>query len=95
MSITHEEIVTNLRDEALDEPETGWLSDMGAYNPDQSRDGQSIEVGNGSIDLSHLASIVQAFMSIAWLEGRESVAVDMASPIDESGTRKASKNPYV
>ena len=68
MTITHEEIMTRLRDEALDDRETGWLSDMGAYSleaPERSPDVIEVDYGNGSIDLSHLASIVESLIEEA------------------------------
>ena len=62
--ITHEEVLTVLRDEALDNPELGWLSDMGNWNLEYDESSGSIRVGgNGSIDLSHLASIVIELIS--------------------------------
>lgn len=95
MSISRDEIITVLRDEAINDPEVGWLSDMGSFDTFEMPD--AIEVsggGTGSIDLAHLASIVQGFMSSAWEEGRTSVAVDMLSPTDSDGVRSVSKNPY-
>lgn len=55
---SYDEIVEILRKEALTDPETGWLSDMGHYRLGYVKYNQTIEVGNGSIDLSHLASII-------------------------------------
>lgn len=53
---SHEEIIEILREEALANPETGWLSDM--HYPLYYDEGNwAIDVGDGSIDLSHLASI--------------------------------------
>lgn len=62
--VTYEEILTVLRDEALDEPELGWLSDMGNWHLEYDEGSASINVGgNGSIDLCHLASIVLELVS--------------------------------
>lgn len=52
---THAQIVDILMTEALDQPEVGWLSDIPYRLEDQ---GDAIGVFNGSIDVSHLASIV-------------------------------------
>ncbi len=97
MTFTHEDIIEELSSEALGDRQTGWLSDMGQFELHDTPYDRAIEVmgaGNGSIDLSHLASIVEHFMGKAWQEGRESVAIDMASPLDDAGMRKVSKNPY-
>lgn len=58
MMKSYEEIIEILREEALTDPETGWLSDMGHYQLRYVEYARAIEVGNGSIDLSHLASII-------------------------------------
>lgn len=55
---SYDEIIEILREEALADPETGWLSDMSHYPLEYDEDTLSIGVGNGSIDLSHLASII-------------------------------------
>lgn len=59
---SHEDVIEILRAEALDDREVGWLSDMGTYRLEYNEDNWAIEVGNGSIDLSHLASIVQGIL---------------------------------
>lgn len=56
---THDEIVALLVSEALDERDTGWLSDMGGYRLEYDDANAAIRVGNGSIDVGHLASIIQ------------------------------------
>lgn len=62
MNLSHEQIIEILRAEALDDRDTGWLSDMNAY-PLEYEDGDwAISTGNGSIDLSHLASIFQGIL---------------------------------
>lgn len=58
----HERIIEILRSEALDDRETGWLSDMGAYRLEYDEGNWSINTGNGSIDLSHIASIFIGIM---------------------------------
>ena len=56
---SHEDVIEILRAEALDDREVGWLSDMGTYRLEYNEDNWAIEVGGlGSIDLSHLASII-------------------------------------
>ena len=96
--ISHAEIVTVLRDEALDDPETGWLSDLGDHSPEWEESNQAIYVGSGgggTIDLSHLASIVQSFMASAWSEGRSSVGQDMIHPPTGAvEMHQITKNPY-
>lgn len=56
---THDEVIEILRSEALDDQEVGWLSNMGMHRLEYNEDNWDIEVdGFGSIDLSHLASII-------------------------------------
>ncbi len=59
---SYDEIVEILRNEALSIPEVGWLSDMTQYPLEYNEELHSIEVGNGSIDLSHLASIIHEIL---------------------------------
>lgn len=56
--MNHDRIIEILRSEALDDRETGWLSDMTTYRLEYDEDNWAISVDDGSIDLSHLASIV-------------------------------------
>lgn len=58
--MNHDRVIEILRSEALDDRDTGWLSDMGLFNLSYDDDNWAIIVGqhSGSIDLSHLASIV-------------------------------------
>lgn len=63
---SHSDIVRILVREALDDVETGWLSDMGQFDLAWDSSNQAIEVlggGEGSIDVSHLVSIVQALIT--------------------------------
>ena len=63
---SHGDIVRVLVREALDDAETGWLSDMGKFDLAWDSSNQAIGVwggGEGSIDVSHLASIVQAIIA--------------------------------
>lgn len=61
-----EEIIKVLRVEALEDPETGWLSDLGSFELEYDSSGQAIElVGWGSIDLGHLAGIVHELIERA------------------------------
>ena len=57
----HEVIVEKLKEESLGDRETGWMSDMGVYNLEWDSYNQSISVDgySGSIDIGHLASIVE------------------------------------
>ncbi|MEU5838527.1 hypothetical protein ABZ820_33335 [Streptomyces diacarni] len=59
-----EEIVNELRDEALKYPHTGWLSDLARR--DLTWDGQNeiIVIGAwyGSVDVGHLAAIVESLI---------------------------------
>jgi len=60
---TYEDIVEELRSQALDERDTGWLSDMGDFDLDFDHRNVVIEVnGHGSIDLGHLAGIVLSLL---------------------------------
>ena len=59
MSKTYAEIEALLVREALDDPEVGWLSDMGAFRLEYDHKNKFIGVGDrGSIDVGHLAGIV-------------------------------------
>lgn len=69
----HEMVVDRLVSEALDDQPTGWMSD--AYEGDleyDERDQRILFLGEGSIDISHLASIVQSLMQAAREEERTS-----------------------
>lgn len=60
-----EAIINELRDEALKDPHTGWLSDLARR--DLTWDGQDeiIVIGAwyGSVDVGHLAGIVESIIS--------------------------------
>lgn len=58
---TQDEIIEILREEALAVPEVGWLSDINHPLYDDKYN-WAIGVGTGSIDLSHLASIIQEIL---------------------------------
>ena len=57
--MTHDEIVKTLRVEALDDRDTGWLSDMGEFGLEWDESSAAIVInGRGSIDVGHLAGII-------------------------------------
>jgi len=61
---TYEDIVEELRAQALDERDTGWLSDMCGFDLEYDERDSIIDVdrGHGSIDLGHLAGIVLSLL---------------------------------
>ena len=57
-SSRYDRILNILRKEALDDPETGWISDIARRRPQYDEAGQTITFDGGSIDLGHLAAII-------------------------------------
>lgn len=58
--MTFDAIVETLRAEALDDRDTGWLSDLSRYDLRYDAKSRVISLSNlGSIDLGHLAEIVE------------------------------------
>lgn len=58
------DVIKTLVDEALEDPETGWLSDLGGFDLEYDERNASIVLeGWGSIDIGHLAGIVESMIS--------------------------------
>lgn len=61
-----ESIISELKYEALDEPETGWLSDLARRDLVWEERDEIIAIGDdwfGSVDVGHLAGIVESIIS--------------------------------
>lgn len=59
-TLSTDQIIQHLREQALTDPETGWLSDLASQGLEFDEYSASIEVGpHGSIDLGHLAEIIE------------------------------------
>ncbi|QEP06155.1 hypothetical protein [Glutamicibacter sp. ZJUTW] len=60
-----ESIISELKYEALEDPETGWLSDLASRDLEWEERDEVIVFGEweGSIDVGHLAGIVESIIS--------------------------------
>ncbi|GAA0200294.1 hypothetical protein [Glutamicibacter creatinolyticus] len=61
------EIIATLKREALTTPEEGWVSDLGSWDLEWSEFDEAIVLGHheGSIDVGHLAGIVEKLVATA------------------------------
>lgn len=73
--MTHEEIVARLKTEALDKADEGWISDLSHQVLEWDESNLAIAIGDsrrpwdtaglGSIDIGHLARIVESILEEA------------------------------
>lgn len=69
--MNQEEVARKLAHEALEDRETGWLSDLSHFDLGYDTASHSITVGGwGSIDLGHLAEIVVGLIEKEATDGR-------------------------
>lgn len=61
----HAQIVETLKGEALNEADTGWLSDLARRGLTWNDRGEIIVIGDwfGSVDIGHLAEVVERMVS--------------------------------